>query len=69
MKYFVGQKYKRLNQMGVGSNQPMVFNYFEITTITTKYVHIFGVIASGLTKSRKINVQDFDNYLKNYNIL
>lgn len=55
--------------MGVGSNQPMVFNYFEITTITTKYVHIFGVIASGLTKSRKINVQDFDNYLKNYNIL
>jgi len=65
--YNIGEKYKRINIIGCGeSGKGLTFNDFSIVSITTKFVLIYGHIASGLLKSRKINLVDFETFLKNY---
>ena len=68
MKYNIGYKYERNQQIGVGeAGKGRVFNSFKIVDITSKYICICGIIGSGLFESRKISINDFDSFLKNYN--
>ncbi len=69
MENIVGQKYERLNKIGVGYNQPMVFNTFKVISINSKNVLILGTIASGLERYRNIQIKDFDIFVKKYKIV
>jgi len=65
--YTIGQKYKRIRQIGVGEPfMGLKFNSFKIISISKKYVTIGGAIASNLLMVRKIQTKDFPIFLKKY---
>ena len=69
MEYTIGDKFERINQIGVGENgKEFIFNNFIITGFGKKTVFISGIIASGVFKTRKINSLDFIIFI-NFSIL
>lgn len=55
------------NKVAPGSGGDMLhLNEFTITEITSKNYIISGIIPSGKSYSKKIQVKDFENFCKKY---